>query len=370
MKRLSVLNNSLSYTPFGLKESFEVQFWKDLPEDWSSPTLIKFEKALIVWDTAINRKELKNILDVLKGLRIEIVVYDFHWGKKSIENLSKILKRTVEVVPDVLIGVGGGTTCDLVGFASAIYQRGIPSILFPSTTLSMVDASIGGKTAIDFNGVKNSVGAVKYPNLVVNNLSLLDSLPDVEFYSGFAEVVKAAMLFDKNFFNLLEDFSKNGKIRTKKDQLLKIMEYSAGLKMKNSEKDQEEKIKLLYGHSVGHALEVILPNAKHGECVAMGMNIEANLASSLGFLSPYEVLSQEKLISDFNLPIFPPQRINVKLLIDKMSLYKKLSSSDSISFIFPSEIGVIKKRSGSFTVQIKKDKLEKMLVEKFPSSFL
>ncbi len=349
--------NRLTYKPFGLDNKFVVEFWEKIPSYWKPEEILQFKNALVIVDTSISKNYVDNILNRLRKIGLNLHIFNFKFGPKSLKNLSNIWRKAVCCVPEVLIGIGGGTTSDLVGFAAACYQRGIPHVLFPTTTLGMTDASIGGKTAIDFAGVKNSVGAVHYPILVVNILKSLENLPKDEFWSGFGEIVKAGALFDKEFFLRLEKLSKNKTIDLKNKDLLDIIRHSAHLKMKNSQEPPQHKIKLLYGHAVGHALETLLKNAKHGECVAIGMNIEGAIACYLGIWKKDEWLRQKRLLKAFGLPVEFPKKVSLDSLLSKMLLYKKLVTSEGFQFILPKKIGEVAStsRNGWLTTISKKE---------------
>jgi len=353
----------LTYTPFNSSESYAVEFWKQFPKGWDPPELTRFKKGLMIIDTAIPKNFVNRVLTSFKNSGIKIQIYYFDFGPKTLSRLVPILKMMVAFTPDIVIGIGGGTVSDIVGFAAACYQRGIPHILFPTTTLGMVDASIGGKTAIDFGGVKNSIGAIHFPILAANSLEVLDSLDPAEFLAGFAEIIKAAILFDKDFFWELESFSNQDVMNIRNDRFLQIIRHSAHLKMKNSEAHTSHKIKLLYGHAIGHGLELLgHSRRRHGDCVAIGMNIEGAMACHKGIWKFKEWESQRRLLKQFRLPTAFPPDVNIKTLISKMSLYKKLASDESFLFVFPKHFGeVYINNNGGFTSTIAKNELEVLL---------
>lgn len=358
---MNINKNRLSYTPFGYNQSFLVDFMLDIPKNWFFLKNHGFEKALLVVDTSINKNFISDIFTLLQRNRLKINIYKFQYGPKSLKNLSSIWKVMVASVPQIIIGVGGGTLCDLVGLAAATYQRGIPHILFPTTTLGMVDASIGGKTAIDFGGVKNSIGAIQYPLLVVNIIKVLDTLPKQEFWSGFAEIVKAAVLFDKFLFKKLKKNSERQSSKLNKNDLLDILKHSAKLKMKNSEESPENKIKLLYGHAVGHALEILLKQSRHGDCVSIGMNIEGAVACQLGIWGRKQWLEQKKLLHSLNLPTEFPKEINITNLVNKMLLYKKLVKHNNLQLVLPKNIGEVANKKNKWLTGISQNTLLRLL---------
>jgi len=305
-------------------------------------------------------KSYRNILNNFIKLSGKKILY-IDPSTKTLDKIVKIWKLMVSSVSDAVVALGGGTVCDLVGFASATYQRGIPRILFPTTVLSMVDASIGGKTGIDFNGVKNSVGAIHYPTIVVNYLPFLSSQKDEDYNSGFSEIIKAAVLYDRVFFEDLMIFSKLKRKLTEKETL-KILLTSSKLKAKVCEDDKKKKISLLYGHSIGHALE-IYNNVyqRHGDCVSIGMNIEGAIACLLGVWNEKEWRDQLNLLRFYNLPTKLPKNIKLLNLTKKMLLYKKLVSKDYYLFSVPKKIGEINNSHLDYLTSVKKEKMIPLL---------
>ncbi len=165
----------------------------------------------------------------------------------------------------LMVAVGGGTLLDLAGFVAATYQRGIPFIAVPTTLLAMVDASIGGKTALNINGHKNMIGAFHTPRSVHIVPSALNSLPLRERRSGYAEIIKMALLKDRALFNALKNpLDMSDIIRRSIDIKRRVVERDY--------RDVHERHVLNYGHTIGHALEALHPSVyTHGECVAFGM---------------------------------------------------------------------------------------------------
>ncbi len=193
-------------------------------------------------------------------------------GSKTLGSLESILHRMLEFGigrRDCVVAVGGGVVGDLSGFAASCYMRGIDFYNIPTTLLSQVDSSIGGKTAIDFGGVKNSVGAFKMPKKVIIDPSLLETLDERQLNSGFAEVIKMATTCDADLFETLEGEECGVALAEK------IIYPALYIKKKIVEKDPYEtglRRVLNFGHTVGHAIEALsCGNMLHGECVALGM---------------------------------------------------------------------------------------------------
>ncbi len=208
----------------------------------------------------------------------------------------------------LMIVLGGGVPGDLGGFCASTYMRGIPFVFLPTTLLAQTDASIGGKLGIDFNGLKNAIGLFRQPELVFIWPGFLKSLPDRQLLSGWAEVVKHALIADAGLWQTIR------KIKTPQPQSANTwLIPSITVKKKIVEKDPEEKglRKLLnFGHTIGHALESLFLHSDeellHGEAVALGMQYEARLAHQLGLL-PREQLSE---ITAYLSPLYPRPRIH------------------------------------------------------------
>ncbi|KAF8852389.1 Shikimate dehydrogenase [Acephala macrosclerotiorum] len=250
----------------------------------------------------------------------------------------------------VIIALGGGVIGDMIGYVAATFMRGVRFVQVPTTLLSMVDSSIGGKTAIDVPSGKNLVGAFWQPARIYIDLKFLETLPVREFINGMAEVVKTAAIWDEIEFATLEDNASllMATIRTKskdsstrldpiRDILKRIVLGSAKVKAHVVSADEREgglRNLLNFGHSIGHAYEAILtPQVLHGEAVAIGMVKEAELARHLGVLKPGAVARLVKCISSYGLPTsLQDQRIQkltagkqcpVDTLLEKMAVDKK-----------------------------------------------
>lgn len=199
-------------------------------------------------------------------------VFENGEANKNFDTLQKILKAMQEAHvsrKDTVIALGGGVVGDMAGFASAIYMRGIPYINIPTTSLSQIDSSIGGKTAIDFNGIKNSVGAFQQPDMVLIDVDVLSTLPVRHFHNGLAEAVKEGLIKDPELFAIFENDDYE-------DHLEEIIERCLRIKkeiVENDEKETGERKLLNFGHSYGHAFESYfgMNGYYHGECVGLGM---------------------------------------------------------------------------------------------------
>ncbi|MDD5080980.1 MAG: 3-dehydroquinate synthase [Candidatus Omnitrophica bacterium] len=224
-----------------------------------------------------------------------------------------------------IVAVGGGTVGDLAGFAASVYKRGIPVIQVPTTLLAQVDSSIGGKTAIDFNGVKNIVGTFYQPKRVITDIEFLRTLTDDDFNQGIAEAIKYGIIMDKDFFNFLK-VNKLKILSREPKALTNLVAVSAKCKAMVVSRDETEKSGLRtilnFGHTFAHALEGITSFKKitHGEAVAIGMAYAAYLSYIMGKTSENEVKAVITLIQAYNLPVtakYEPKQLFKKLVYDK-----------------------------------------------------
>lgn len=252
---------------------------------------------------------------------------------KSIETAMSIWRQMMEFGMDrksLLINLGGGVITDLGGFVASTYMRGIPFIQIPTTLLAQVDASVGGKTGINFAGVKNTIGTFQQPIKVIIDVSTLKALPDREFVSGFAEILKHGLIKDIEYFR----FSSIKKPRELSSQeLMNIIEKSVKIKADIVAGDVEETggaRKLLnFGHTIGHAIEAALLDLNtpilHGEAISLGMVAEAKLAELKGLLKPAETIEIRDTLAKMGLPI-SLQTISAVTITQKMKFDKKNES--------------------------------------------
>lgn len=240
----------------------------------------------------------------------------------------------------MLIALGGGVTGDITGFAAATYLRGIDFIQVPTTLLSQVDSSIGGKTGVDFKAYKNMVGAFYMPKLVYINISTLNSLPDREYLEGMGEIIKHGLIKDKEYFYWLQD-NKKQIIERQHDALLQMIFVSCNIKrevVENDPKEKGERALLNFGHTIGHAVEKLLDfKFLHGECVAIGMSAAAYISVQKGYLTDEEYKNINRVITDFKLPVLA-SNLDATKIVDATKNDKKMDSG-IIKFILLDGIG-------------------------------
>jgi 3-dehydroquinate synthase len=319
-----------------------------------------YKKPLLIVDDRLPESYKNLVLEIVPQSTVKIIALDT--TRKSLERVVELWNFMSVEVPDIAIILGGGTIGDMSGFACSTYQRGIPRIFFPTTTLSQVDASIGGKTGIDYNGIKNAIGSVHYPLVTFNYVTFLDTLEQGEFTSGFSEIIKAAVLDNRDLFSRLTNIQDINSLN-KSPELLNFLHDAALAKAQICEEHHGKKIRLLYGHSVGHALEKTADGyVRHGDCVAIGMNIEGALSVLMNIWSKDEWYLQRQLLRKIGLPELPDKNINLDKLVEKMGLYKKLADLDNLYFVLPAKIGRVNNQETTSLTQIPKVKVKQQLL--------
>ncbi|WP_029897067.1 3-dehydroquinate synthase [Desulfohalovibrio reitneri] len=221
--------------------------------------------------------------------------------------LSQMLAQRVDR-GDCLLAVGGGVVGDLGGFAAGCYMRGIPFAQVPTTLLSQVDSSVGGKTAVNLPGAKNACGLFHQPARVYADVRALATLPEFELRSGLAEVVKYALIADEGFAAYLEENARS-LLALEDEAATRTVAACCSLKAGVVERDEREsgpRMILNYGHTIGHALEDISSyGLSHGEAVAYGMRCMSRLAGMTGMLSPSDQARHDRLLNAFGLATRP-----------------------------------------------------------------
>lgn len=279
------------------------------------------KRALVITDKNVERTLGQKISNYEK------VVIDSGEGAKTLQSVEKIYLKLLELGferTDCIVGFGGGIVCDIAGFVAATYSRGMNCILVPTTLLSQVDASIGGKNGVNLNGYKNLIGTIVQPNLVLCDLECLKTLPKDELRNGFAEVIKHAAIEDLQLFELLEKNSQPA-IKLDKELMTKVISQSIRIKVEIVSKDEKEndlRMKLNFGHSVGHAVEKVGKIA-HGQAVAIGMVAEGKISLNRKMITKAEFERLCKLIEAFGLPTAIKLSGKKTELLDAISKDKK-----------------------------------------------
>jgi 3-dehydroquinate synthase len=225
---------------------------------------------------------------------------------KGIGVLESVIGELISLESDrktMLIGIGGGVVTDLTGFVASIYMRGVPYAFIPSTLLAQVDASIGGKNGINFGAYKNMLGVIRQPEFILFSEEVLGSLPDEQWCSGFAEIIKSACICDEALFDFLET-NRDKALSHDRDVIAEVVERSADIKSLIVQEDEFEngpRRLLNFGHTVGHAVEK-LEGIAHGQAVAKGMTVASAFSTGLSGLEEADRQRVVDLISDYGLP--------------------------------------------------------------------
>jgi 3-dehydroquinate synthase len=296
---------------------------------------------MIVTDQNVAKFHLEKIKQVL-GPDIRYVIVPAGEEYKNLETVSFLWKSFLENGLDrksTVIALGGGVIGDMTGFAAATYMRGIAWVGVPTTLLSMVDASIGGKTGFDLPEGKNLIGSFYPPKLVLADPSLLLTLPAAELISGMAEVVKHGVISDPELFALC-----SRGLDWVKDNLEEVVKRAMAVKIKVIEEDPYEKgirAALNLGHTVGHAIELVSKfKLRHGEAVAIGTVVEARYAERIGIASNGLADKISETMSALGLPTHIPDDMPREDIIRTMRVDKK-KSAKAIRFALPVAIGKV-----------------------------
>ena len=297
-------------------------------------------KVVIVTNPTVSGFHLEYLKSKLNAREISVCTIPDGEEYKNMQTLESILAHCFTQRLDrksLLVAFGGGVIGDMTGFAASIYQRGIDFIQIPTTLLSQVDASVGGKTGINNKFGKNLIGAFHQPIAVYIDPSMLKTLPKREFGAGIAEIVKMAVTFNKDFFEWLEqnDLNDESNIRT---AIAKSVETKANV-VSQDEKELGIRAALNYGHTFGHVIEneTNYNTYLHGEAVGIGMCMANSLAVKLGLMSKEEEQRVKKLLEVYDIPttykIKDVEDFYEHFFLDKKSLDNK------IKFILPVGIG-------------------------------
>jgi 3-dehydroquinate synthase len=304
------------------------------------PQLTFDTKVAIITNPTVAGYHLDTLLAHIKAPQLDVVTIPDGEEYKNLETIENILNELFEHKLDrksLLIAFGGGVIGDMTGFTASLYQRGIDFIQIPTTLLSQVDASVGGKTGVNNKYGKNLIGAFYQPKAVYINPEFLKTLPPREFAAGIAEIVKMAVMFDKEYFTFLQeaDFSNEEVL---KEAIRKSVELKAWV-VNQDEKEAGIRAVLNYGHTFGHVVEneTNYTTYLHGEAVAIGMVMANALAVELGLFTREEAQSVKILLEKSSLPT--EYRIkDVDDFYEHFFLDKK-SANNSIKFILPSGMG-------------------------------
>ena len=310
--------------------SYPIIIGDDLLSHFKLDDYLKGKQALIITNETIAPLYLEKSRQLFDFEPDTLILPDGEQFK-TLETLNRIFSHLLENKHNrttTLVALGGGVVGDITGFAAACYQRGVGFIQLPTTLLAQVDSSVGGKTAVNHPLGKNMIGAFYQPSLVLADTSALTTLPDREFKAGLAEVIKYGLIIDADFFDWLEKNIEQV-IRRDNQALAFIIERSCRSKARIVSMDEKEsgiRAILNLGHTFGHAIETFTGYKSwlHGEAVATGMVMAADLSKRSGWLSAQEFNRIKSLIEIVGLPVSCPDGMGSKDFLSLMSVDKKV----------------------------------------------
>ena len=309
---------------------------------------IKERKLCIVTEDHVASYYLEEVKNILEGQCAKLEVYIFQEGEAS-KNLSTVDSLYQFLIThefdrkDMLLALGGGVTGDLTGFAAATYLRGIDFVQIPTSLLAQVDSSIGGKTGVDYHAYKNMVGAFYMPKLVYINVSTVKTLSERQYHSGLGEVIKHGLIRDKAYFEWIRD-NKEAIAEREDAALAYIIEGSCQIKRTVVEEDPKEhgvRATLNFGHTLGHSIEKLMNfSLTHGECVAIGSLLAADISCKRGYISEAENRDIKDVYKYFDFPVLP-KVLNAQDIVKETRHDKKMEHG-RIKFILLAKVGEAK----------------------------
>lgn len=309
------------------------------------PLNIKERKLCIVADSTTAELYGAELKEILKETCTYVSMFVFPAGEvnKTLNTVRDLYEHLILEKfdrKDMLVALGGGVVGDLTGFAAATYLRGIGFIQIPTTLLSQVDSSIGGKTGVDFDAYKNMVGAFHMPRLVYMNLNVLKTLPDRQFACGMGEIIKHGLIQDSDYLEKLSTYQRE--IREKNyAALLWMVAGSCKVKRHVVEEDPTEqgiRAWLNFGHTIGHSVEKLKDfTLCHGECVAIGCAAAAWMSWKRGLISEKEKEAAEQLLLDYQLPV-RVKGLKPEDIVKTTKMDKKMDAG-KVKFVLLKKIG-------------------------------
>lgn len=337
--RITVTNDNQPIYDIVFQDSFEA-LGKEL-EAFSSHN----RKICIVTETRVGALYLEEVLERVTSVARKVTSFVFEAGEehKNLDTVSQLYEHLIQHKfdrKDMLLALGGGVTGDLTGFAAATYLRGIDFVQVPTTLLSQVDSSIGGKTGVDFRAYKNMVGAFHMPKLVYMNINTLKTLPEREFNCGLGEIIKHGLIKDRTYLDFIEAHKEQ--IKERREDILRELIYGSCIIKKGvverDPKEMGERAMLNFGHTLGHAIEKKMDfSLLHGECVALGSIAALYISWKMGQITEEEYEKYKALITWFDYPNLTGD-INPEEIVAVTKLDKKMEQGQ-VKFIVLREIG-------------------------------
>jgi 3-dehydroquinate synthase len=305
--------------------------------------------ALVVTNETVAPLYLDRVVAALSEggeIRVEVVILPDGEEHKNMDVLMKVFDKALDARLDrqtTFVALGGGVIGDMTGFAAASYQRGVHFVQIPTTVMAMVDSSVGGKTGVNHPSGKNMIGAFYQPRCVLIDTETLSTLPDREYASGMAEVVKYGLIRDADFFEWLE---KHVDALMKRDDALVVraIERSCVNKAQVVALDEREggvRATLNLGHTFGHAIETGIGYGEwlHGEAVSVGTVMAADMSLRLGWIDESVAARTLDLLKKFNLPVDVPECMTVETFEKLMAVDKKAANGKLRLILLKGELG-------------------------------
>ncbi len=303
-------------------------------------------KVFVITNTKVNALYAASVTKSLEraGFEVSRAIMPDGERYKTLATVEKLYRQAVAVRLDrrsLILALGGGVVGDVAGFVAATYMRGVPFVQVPTTLLAMVDSSVGGKTGVDLPEGKNLVGAFYQPKAVWIDPSVLGTLPAREVRNGLAEVIKYGVIADKKLFSNLE-----AALPFDGDIPSAVIQRCCEIKARVVEQDEYEEKGLReilnFGHTFGHAVETLTGYSlyRHGEAVAIGMNLAGRLAVSMKLFSPEAQQRLENLLKAAGLPLIPSKKLSPNAMINAMMKDKK-TREKKLRLVLPTAIGKV-----------------------------
>jgi len=302
-------------------------------------------KCIIITDTQVNKIYNKNFPS-----GIPVIEIGLGEKNKTMQTLETIFDSFIWNEADrstLVVAIGGGIVCDVAGFASSVFMRGMPFGFVSTTLLSQVDASVGGKNGVNFSGYKNMIGVFNQPEFVICDTDMLRTLDIREYKAGFSEIIKAGAIKNPGLFYFCEENAEQA-LNFDTDILSQMIYESVMVKAKVVEADEKEKGErrlLNFGHTFAHAIEK-MTGILHGEAVSIGMVIAAKVSEKMEMISEHETNRLIKVLQAYGLPVIPP--IDLVELFSAMRKDKK-REGESIHLVLLESIGKAVTHKISFT---------------------
>jgi 3-dehydroquinate synthase len=353
-------------------DSYDIEIGRSLVpsliQDLKNGIFPKANKLAVITDSNVEAIYIANLMKELKDANFNAYLFSFPAGEASKTRETKISIEDKMLDAgfgrdSAVIAFGGGVVSDLAGFLAGTFGRGIPFINFSTTLLSAADASVGGKTAVDTPHATNLIGLFNQPEKVYIDIATWDTLPPREVRAGLAETIKHACLADSAFFDWLEEnitkIASTEDAKLDEDACEYIAEANCRIKYDVVSRDEKEanlRQVLNLGHTAGRAMETLFEyKMLHGECVAVGLSIQALLANKLELITNEQHKRIDDLIALCGLPKEVPAEISSKKLVEKMYTDKKVRSGQ-IRFVLMDGIGAMKTfENGSYTKALSDD---------------